>query len=178
MTIRDSQRSKVYAAEKAAFKDFDNERFETVKDIERFVRHVWSSKRVQSEWPQAVDGKSNLPDVSDGRGRRKPCAVGSFEIRIPRHGRVDWILVHELAHIIHSRRTAWRREEASHGWQYCAIYLRLTLFILGREKHDALKASFKAHRVKYKEPVKRAMSPEKKMALVARLAAARAKRAA
>jgi hypothetical protein len=67
---------------------------------------------------------------------------------------------------------------AGHGWEYCETYLKLVLYIMGREAHDALKASMRKHRVRFREPRKRApLSPERRAQLVAQLAYARERKA-
>ena len=71
------------------------------------------------------------------------------------------------------------KEVADHGWEFCDAYLKLVLYIMGRDSHDALKASFKQHKVKFRKPVKRnELSPERKAELVARLAEYRVAKAA
>ena len=170
--MRDTQRSKVYAAERAAFENLPIEKFESVKDVERFLKYIWKLKRVQNEWFSSVVGV-NPPRVGDGRGCRRALACGAWEIKLPKWARQDWVAVHELAHIIHHRSGNWRKTEAAHGWQFCAIYLKLVLYVLGREKHDALKAAFKAHKVRFTEPRKRNLTDEQRQALADRLAAYR-----
>lgn len=173
--MRDTQRKRVYDAENAAFPDNPKEGQPThpaVKDVEVFVKKVWSSKRVQNAWPIATGSFTNLPRVKDGRGCRKASAHGTWAISMPMWSRREWVILHELAHIITTRENFWPKDKvASHGWEFCEIYLKLVLYIMGREAHDALKASFKKHNVKFKKPIKRApLSPERKAELVAKLA--------
>ena len=112
--------------------------------------------------------------VGDGRGRRKACAIGS-EIRIPKWARNTWIVLHELAHVVAGRE--FKGERASHGWEFCETYLKLVLYVIGREAHDALKESMRGHRVRFREPRQRApLSPERRAQLVAQLADAREQR--
>ena len=93
----------------------------------------------------------------------------SFEAR----SREGGIVLHELAHVICQREHGLR--VAGHGWQFCSIYLKLALYMMGREAHDALKKEMKVNRVRFTEPRKRKpMDPLRKAALVARLAAYRA----
>lgn len=168
---RDNQRSKVYTAENAAFRGHPeaNEPLPTVEDIERFVRHVWDLKRVQGAFPKAVV-QWRQPVVKDGRRRRRACGARGF-ISMPRRLRVKWIVLHELAHTISLRDNC---HIAAHGWEFSNTYLTLVRLVLGVEAHDLLKAQFKAHRVRYREPRKRApMSPERRAILVEQLKAAR-----
>lgn len=165
---RDSQRAKVYRAEEV-LESFAVSLPE-IKDIEGYVQRVWASKRVQAAF--AFPNLMNVPRVHDGRGRRRPAANASM-IKMPRWCRNTHIVLHELAHVIaichHGRGVAW------HGWQYCSVYLKLVLCVMGREAHNALKASFQKHRVRFRPKAPRKpLTPEQRMVMVARFAAARA----
>lgn len=167
---RDTQRSRLYRAERQAF-DTQPEastRLETTADIERYLRYVVSLKRVTDSWPDLTRHVA----VHDGRGRRRAGGCASY-ITMPKWSRVKWIVLHELSHVIHQRQVS-TRQFAFHGWQYAEIYLRLVMLVLGREAHDALKASFKANRVRFTKPKTRTpLSPERKAQLAAQLAKAR-----
>jgi len=172
MRERDSQRSKVYSAEEV-LKAFE-EPLPSVQDIERFVACVWKSQRVKSAFSRATP-RASEPRVKDGRGRRKACGSSSA-ISMPVWSRNNWIVLHELAHVICQREHGMR--VAAHGWEYCAIYLRLVLYVLGREAHDKLKASFKQHRVRFRARAKRReLSEVQREALRERLKHAREARA-
>lgn len=167
---RDQQRSKVYKAD-TALKPFAIP-LPTVYDVELFVAKVWKSERVRQAYP-AID-IGGPPDVKDGRRRRR-AAANSVKIMIPRWARSSDVVIHELAHVITQR--TYGLKVAGHGWEYCAVYLKLVLYIMGREAHDALKAEMKAQRVRFKPPRQRApLSPERREHLAGILAAARAKR--
>lgn len=173
---RDSQRSKVYKAENTAFANLAiaNERHNSVQNIQRFLNYIYSLKRVQDSFPAARLGEWSV-NVKDGRGRRRTACADVRMINMPGFSRISWVICHELSHTITIRELGSR--VAGHGWQFCANYLRLVLLVLGREAHDALKAKFKQHRVRFTEPRKRApISPERKAQLLATLAAARAAR--
>lgn len=165
--MRDTQRSRVYKSDAAL--DAFSQRYDSMDDLQRFVRKVWSQKRVQEMVPEWRRG---VPIVKDGRGRRRACG-NNWGITMPLWSRRTGTIIHELAHVIESRQPK-KLEVAPHGWEYCAIYLKLTLYVMGREAHDALKAAFKANRVRFTPPRKRApLSPEQREMLGARLAAAR-----
>jgi putative metallohydrolase (TIGR04338 family) len=177
--MRDSQRKRVYTAERAAFPDCSetsDPTLPTVEDIERYVKKVWGSKRVQAAFPRSTLHYSRVPEVADGRGCRRAIAYGTYQITIPKWARREWVVLHELAHIIVEReRLHPKNEIADHGWHFCEVYLKLVLYMMGREAHDALKASFKKHKVKFTQPRERKpISDEQRAVLAARLAAARA----
>ena len=88
---------------------------------------------------------------------------------MPAWSRDEAIVLHELAHCFNARINGWVMVQ-SHGWEYCAIYLQLTLYVMGREAHDVLKAAFKANRVRFTAPRKgRKLTPEQREAAIARL---------
>lgn len=168
MTERDTQRARVYAADDVLEKHAKP--LPKVEDMERYVKWVWSSKRLRASYPKAF--RYLTPKVRDGRGHSRN-ATGDFHaIDMPRWSRKSNVVLHELAHVITIREFgSWT---AGHGWQYCSVFLRMTLLFMGREAHDDLKASFKQHRVRFTAPRKRRpMDPERKAELVARLAAYR-----
>lgn len=169
MRERDTQRSRVYKCDRDLMAVAG--KLPDIRDVERFVRKVFASKRVQDAFPEAV--RWSLPSVGDGRGRSRACG-GATKIKIPRWARDEAVVLHELAHTVCLRQT---RNEAYHGWRFCATYLKLVLYLMGREAHDTLKASFKKNRVRFTEPRKRKpLDPERRAALVARLAVYRQRR--
>jgi putative metallohydrolase (TIGR04338 family) len=172
MGLRDSQRAKVYKAENAAFAHSPLSSAPTlpsIPDIEIYIAKVWSSKRVQALFASPSEA-SRPPRVGDGRGRRSACAFTN-EIRMPLSTRREWVVLHELAHVINRRGS---EIVAGHGWEFCATYLQLVLYMMGREHHDALKREFKARRVQFTEPrKKRSLTLEQKTALAERLRAGR-----
>lgn len=168
MRERDTQRARVYKCDPVV-REFAKP-LTSVKDVERFVRKTFASKRVQAAYPKAM--RWSLPRVGDGRGRSNACG-GFGGIKIPVWAREEATVIHELAHTICLREGG---NEAYHGWQFCAIYLKLVLYMLGRPAHDALKAAFKANRVRFTEPRKRRpLDPERRAALIERLSQYRAR---
>lgn len=169
--MRDSQRKRVYTAEHVLMNYAKP--LPTVKDVERFIKKQMERKAILKRYPHA----NKETAVADGRGCKRALAHGTRKISIPIWARNDWVVIHEMAHIINARENWWPK--AAHGWEYCSIYLDLVRFIMGVEAHDALKASFKKHKVKYKKPKSRKpLTPEQKAALAERLKAARLAKAA
>jgi len=147
---RDSQRRKLYNAE-GVLAVFGDTKLPEVADMVRFTKRVWSYERVRKAWPLAIT-RYPFPVVKPGKGRRR-AGGDEFGIYMPRHTRDEHITLHELAHTITRREHG--NKVAGHGWQYCDIYLRLVLYVLGREAHNAFKASMKSHRVRFRKPNKR-----------------------
>lgn len=169
--LRDSQRQKVYDAERIL--ESYSQRVETVPEIEAYLKYIWSLKRVRDAFPAGTN--YGPPRVKDGRRCRR-AKGGASDITMPRWARTQYIVVHEVSHSIQVRTYGRRLDMAWHGWQFCDIYLRLVLYVMGREAHDALKASFKAARVKFRQPRKRELTPEQRQAAALRLWAAREER--
>lgn len=166
---RDSQRQKLYLAE-LVLKDFSKP-VSSIADVERLVARVWGSKRVQESWPAAFKPDwLRSPYVKDGRGCRV-ARGGSSSITIPLWARTEYIVLHELAHTLTRRQFG--VYVAGHGWQFCAVYLRLVLLFMGRAAHDALKASFKERRVRFRPKRQVVISTERRLELAARLREAR-----
>lgn len=176
--MRDNQRKKVYTAEREVFGANANTAkigmpLPTVGDVDRYVCVVLNRKVVARHY------NTNRPVlVVDGRGTRRAMAYGGYKISIPKWARTEWVVLHELAHILEWRdraRTGVRT--ASHGWEFAAIYLFLVKTMLGKDTADLLKASFRKHRVKFSKPrLKRQLTPEQIAILRERMTLARAAR--
>lgn len=143
MKSRDTQRAKLYRADDVLSKFAVP--LTTVEDVEAFTNKVWASKRVQKAFPKAM--WQGEPRVKDGR-RTRIARGGHFHISIPRWARHSNVVLHELSHTITQR--IYGSNVAGHGWEYCGVFLKLTLYIMGREAHDAFKASMKKHKVRFK----------------------------
>lgn len=170
MRVRDTQRSKLYRAEAVLHKW--KKPLPTVEDVVRYTGKVFGSKRVRAAFPNAI--LHVLPRVKDGRGTRI-AKGGTSHISIPLWARNDVIVLHELAHTV--TRRIYPINIAGHGWQFCATFLKLVLYMIGREAHDELKAEMKRTRVRFRPPRKSApLSPERREQMIAVLAAARERR--
>lgn len=170
MRERDTQRARLYLCDPVLV--MLAKPLLKIAEVERYADKVFASKRVQAAFPKSAAWKHSFK-ISDGRGRsRNSCGwYGGIAIR-PCH-RNEAIVLHELAHAICQRE--YGLVVAGHGWQFCSVYLKLALYMMGREAHDALKREMKINRVRFTEPRKRKpMDPARKAALVARLAAYRA----
>lgn len=178
--LRDNQRSKLYAAE-SVLKGV-GQRWESVQEVQEYVDRVTDRAYVRRHYPLGMSLTmsrglvNNRIEVLDGRGRRSGAAYG-YTITLPRFARTEYYVLHEVAHILTRNRYG---RVAAHGWQFAATELDLVRHMMGHEAEDMLRQSFRAHRVKFRKPRKgtgRVMSVEEKEALVARLAAGRARAA-
>ena len=105
---RDSQRSAVYAWERA-LPAWPGAAL-TLVECQEMVSRVWHDHL-----------EASSPRVTDGRSRRTACYVyEDHEIRLPRWSRTAMVVLHEAAHAI-----LWAvlPETAGHGPEYARLYL-------------------------------------------------------
>lgn len=161
MRERDSQRARVYRADRLL--EARSTKLPQVKDVERFVKHAWGLKRLRDAYPKALG--MSPPRVKDGRGCRN-ASGGYSSITIPLWARNAGVVCHELAHTILIREKG--HKPAAHGWEFCAIFLDLVLYTLGRADHDFLKECFKKERVRFRPKRKRVLTDDQRAELRAR----------
>ena len=109
-TARDTQRSAVYAWERA-LPAWPGQAL-TLAQCAELVARVWHDH---------LD--SPAPRVTDGRARRTACYVyDDHEIRLPRWSRTTMIVLHEVAHGV-----LWATQPtaAGHGPEYARLYLEM-----------------------------------------------------
>lgn len=174
--LRDTQRGKLYKAERVAHETAPGKPLATVKDIERYLKNKVSGRATLTRrYGIACDFEVWPVAVGDGRGTRRALAHGTTKITIPGWARNEWIVLHEIAHIVHCRiqfgyaRKGMKIEgerveelrglSAAHGWQYAAIYIDLVQFCMGAEFADALKQCFKLGKVRFR-PKRTRVMPE------------------
>jgi putative metallohydrolase (TIGR04338 family) len=141
---RDNQKSRLYKAENV-LNEF-SERLETVPEMADYLTKVMNRAPIQARYGAYLEMRT---EVRDGRGCRR--ALGSRHwIKMPKWARTQFIVLHEYAHALTIRKFG--SLVADHGREYASVYLDLVRFGLGKEAHDALVASFKANRVRYRLP--------------------------
>lgn len=190
---RDSQRQKVYDAERAAWAEITERglwkgvKLDTVADCREYLESIVARKTIQ-RW---FDRAAKFPvHVADGRGtsyaRGGLKSVGVYEewadayvgrthlwVNAPRWSRTEGVLIHELTHCL----VPIGGENPAHGWRFCEAYLKIMGNVVGPEARDILKAQFKAHRVRYRPKRTRNLTPAQREAAAQRLAKARAAKA-
>lgn len=170
--VRDSQRSKLYAAERASgIQTLGKLGKMTIAECDAFARKVLRSAYIRRRYDRA-ERIADWLQVEHGRGGGRAYA-GMTTIRLGVWGRQPAVVLHEVAHLLTPSRAA------AHGWEFAAAMLDLVRAGMGVEAHDKLKAAYVEHKVRFRRPVKRApLTPERREALVAQLADARAVKAA
>jgi putative metallohydrolase (TIGR04338 family) len=136
---RDSQRSKLYAAERTVRA---GRRFPDLAACQKYVERVLES----SFWAARHPGIAKI-EVRDGRGRRH---AGSYDhaqrIALPRWARSERIILHELAH------QSTPVTCAAHGPEFTRNYLDLVAHFMGPTSAAELGATLRAHRVRTSAP--------------------------
>lgn len=173
---RDSQRSKLYEAERV-LDDFISTEWGPGQVAEM---QDWVDALLDSKWWTRRYGERFI-EVTSGAGQRRALAKtrtdGWFsykrKIGLPLWARKDWVVLHELAHHATDFKHGFD-QVAAHGREFARIYVELVGHVMGKPAADALKVSFKEHSVKYSKP-RKPMTPAQREAAAARLAAAREK---
>lgn len=158
--VRDSQRTRVYRAEHEAF-GVEHGRaiawataFHSVAQMRAYVLDVAGNSSVKWRFPHPEGTRAWLARlaVTDGRGRRSAAASSvDHAIAIPIAYRADWVLLHELAHILSTHRFGHEADFAPHGWRFAETYSCLVYWMLGSDAATALASSFEANRVAHRD---------------------------
>ena len=160
--VRDSQRGKLYRAERQHSAWSREKLLDTLTDVHEFVTHVtsrvWFIKRW--EYSQAVKIGGVLKDrwdIRDGRGCRS--ARGSLHFMIlPKWARQPLVILHEMAHGL-------SRVRPAHGREFAETFLTLVHHTLGKVAGDELKRLFRENHVHFRP--KRKGNPPSEKALAA-----------
>ena len=176
--LRDSQRHKVYRAEDRALKHHSlGQRYQTTADCYEFIMGIIERKTFKRWFPKAARTLIWRLEIRPGRGARRAFAMGRWGITLPRWGRNEPVMIHELCHLVVDYEFP-RHEVAWHGWQFCQTYLKIVGNVMGPEAAARLKAEFKAEGVRFTPPrKKREMTEADKQVLRDRLVVARAAKA-
>lgn len=138
MSPRDTQRSKVYAAEDAYWRSTHDGRgyFQTIPtaDLTAYVNAVLDKRAVRSRW-----GARSVR-VELGRGGAR--AHGSHTVSFGVNARNELIVCHELAHVLTPSRYA------AHGPEWVGIYLHLVRTVIGETAARDLGRVMRQHKVR------------------------------
>lgn len=160
--VRDSQRQKVYDAEQVIRRK--GRTFTSVEEMQGYIDHLMGSAWFRRRW--------SIKNVTVKRGREGTSAWANGLrrlINMPTWAWTEDVLLHELSHILTDTHEG---KVAPHGREFARIYLELVRHKMGKEHGDALRDSFRQHRVKFTKP-RAPMTPEQREAAAERLAAAR-----
>jgi putative metallohydrolase (TIGR04338 family) len=136
--VRDSQRSKLYAAEKVFSDHGGNMTLEGVEAL------VWSI--MGSEWFKIRFGVPRTVKIKNKRGgwggaNCKQHSESRFTMAFHRFACKKWIVLHELAHgLVPDKLPA-------HGPEFAGVFLELVQQWMGEADYVKLRDSFKKHKV-------------------------------
>ena len=149
--MRDSQRSKVYAAEKIAFDWKYGEldpRFDvgSIEGAQAIAEAVWTSRTILDEYD--ATRARNVPIIKQAHGKRKNGCYWHErnEIHLARVCGLKWYVLHEVAHALVPE----SEDRAAHSHEWVACYLDLVRVFMGKRYAEALIEAFKIKRVQYK----------------------------
>ncbi len=130
----DYQRSRVYEAERAAFRHSDARCVLRRDDAQRFAGEIVNANaRRRGFAPRLVS-------VTVNRRRTGAIAIGGDTIEFGRGQALRlWVLLHECAHLTSNG--------VAHGPEFCAEYLRTVHAVCGVEAAERLAREFLAHKV-------------------------------
>lgn len=151
MRPRDTQRAKLYRAEREALPGFQAlpGQEPSVEECSTFVKKVWGSAWTKKHFRRAY--AFPVPWIKDGRGTT--WARGSLHhLSLPLWARTKPVMLHEIAHSL-----TIASETPAHGPRFAACFLALVRHFLGAEKAALFKAAFRKHHVRTRP--KRKMSP-------------------
>lgn len=147
---RDSQREKVYAAERIAKTLFPKDSFSTKDEVIAYVHTIIDTRWWKARFPDEIDIRPNLGSTSATGG----VVFGRGKLWLPKWSWEPWVIMHELAHILcHGDRIfrGFNRHgmEGAHGRNFCHWYLELIWYFMGQPEYRCLRSSFREKRAKY-----------------------------
>jgi hypothetical protein len=141
----DSEKQKVYSAEWAFQKKVDIKEFKDIREAEKRMKQITSSKL----WSD-LQGRAVSLEHSGRLKRYAGMAYWTGKIKLANSGLDEYTLIHELAHQTPNA--------MHHGVQFRINVVRLVSRFMGTQAAKELKASFKKKKLKMSMPQPR--SPE------------------
>lgn len=153
MKIRDSQRSKVYEAERTAMRAYwsDPSNLLSLQDCQELADVIMYDPWVRRRWPKA----SPIVKVVDPpKHRRAACArsISGQQILLPPWSRQAYLVIHELAHHLVGWQYHGRNPQPipAHGAEFASAVLELTERFMGKYHAKVLHDSFVKHKVRFR----------------------------
>jgi putative metallohydrolase (TIGR04338 family) len=129
---RDTQRSRLYAAEQAAAKSMGmSSRTRTIAndDLQAWVDKMMGSKPIATRWRQPI--RVVLKRGGSAYG-------GHGAISLPLFARNEWVILHEIAHCLNPG-----LGRAPHGREFAGILVFLVDTVIGKDAGEALRREFR-----------------------------------
>lgn len=136
--MRDNQRLRVYRSEQDCFGTGTPTSLQSCQEyVDSITRTAWWRNRCRQTKVRVTHG---------ARGGR--AWASGTTIRTSPESRTEWVMLHELAHIMSPYHAA------PHGPEFCANYVGLTRQFFGKEKADMLRHSLRKNRCKVRGAAK------------------------
>lgn len=168
MSVRDSQRSKLYRAEYVIRKD--GQKFNSIEEIQAYV-----DKLLGSAWAKRRGWGGSITVVKGREGTAAYAKAYRNIISLPSWAWCEAVVIHEICHKL----TDWEYGHgriAWHGREFARIYLEVVRHKMGDESWRKLKDAFVEAKVKHTKP--RTLTAEQREAMADRLAEVRSRTAA
>ncbi len=144
VSLRDSQKQKLYSAENRALGG--GRLLDSIQDCQALVDMIcksrfWKSllRRNGKEW--MIAERIHCIPTKKGSGVATWCE-GERIIRLPKASFKTWIIIHELAH------AATPNKAPNHGPEYARTYLQLVKRFMGQRPYERLLAEFRASKIR------------------------------
>ena len=175
---KDSQKGKVYAAERRAFAAVGGKATEplTEKEVREFAEKArrWLDQK-HGLYASPID----FQFPTHGQGGAWASRGWRSTLMFTPSAKKRWIVLHEVAHLIAvQKHPEYDGDDRAHGWVFCDLYLMLVQHYLGVEAAKRLRAEFRAEGARYRPKRTRNLTAEQKAELAERLAKARASKIA
>jgi putative metallohydrolase (TIGR04338 family) len=145
MEVRDSQKSRHYAAERFLYDTgktvtkagttFNLTKQSSINDCQNYLNII-----CEQYWFRQRFGDNRKIIIQPGRNGGK--AYGSYRITLGTWARNEAIVLHELAHCL-------APYKSKHGPEFAGIFLFLVKNAFGNEAAKKLRESYKTHKVRY-----------------------------
>lgn len=145
MSDRDPQRYAVYKAE-------DEARGKTAKKLnpvacQMFVNDIRSHPVLRKKYGPALEERIQL--VLKGKTATRVSAYFFIgKIFLPDWAQTDWVICHEVAHLVRSRMGK-EQDEQSHGPEFCRTNLDIIECLIGKDAANNLRDAYAKHEVKF-----------------------------
>lgn len=148
---RDSQRARLYAAERLAFPLYHCGEEPFLNDLSSIDKWLLE-KCVHSDWWSSRNAArlavpSQTWTTYDGRGSRA-ARGGMHRLAFPRWSRNRYVILHEFSHHLTARMYGYT-SAASHGPEFCENYLWLVTHVLGVDDGRKLESQYLDHKIRY-----------------------------
>lgn len=140
---RDPQRYQVYAAEEEAMKLTGEQKLNPVT-VRMLAQDIQSHPKLVKLYPKAMNERIKL--VIKGNTRTSAYYFMGT-IFLPKWAHLDWVVCHEIAHLIDRRQNG--VVEEGHGPEFCGIMISLVEAMVSPKAAETLRSCYEKHGVKY-----------------------------